>query len=111
MIHHIGAGYAAARRSSPRRRLAAANGAAALGLLVALLPVAAVWAVAGGDSAYTECAPVLNLLSPVCNGAACVAAAVASGILGLETVIYLARTSVLVTASSPGQDRAASDVV
>jgi len=103
--------YAAARRSSPRGRLAAANGAAALGLLCALLPAAAVWAMAGGDSAYTECAPLLNLLSPVSSGAACVAAAVASLVLGLETVIYLARTSVFVTGSSPGQDRAASDVV
>ena len=103
--------YAAARRRSPRGRLAAASGAAALGLLVALLPAAVVWAMVGGDSAYTACAPVLNLLSPLCNGAACLAAAVASAVLGLETVIYLARSSVFVTGSSPGQDRAASDVV
>lgn len=93
-IAHLGASwYALAGREVPRDRLAAAAGLALVGLLVAVAPAGAAWALGGEALAIALPGPSRLVMTPVTYSVVSCYAASAALVLAIEYVVFLSRAS------------------
>ncbi|MBI4510878.1 MAG: alkaline phosphatase family protein [Deltaproteobacteria bacterium] len=93
LAHLMASWCALTGRLVPRERLAAATGLALVGLLVAVAPAGAAWALAGHDFAIMLPGPRSLLLPPVTASAVCCYALSAAFTLVVEYLVFLARAS------------------
>ena len=93
LVHLVAAWVSLSGRSSPHARLAAAAGATATGLLVALAPVGVAWRLASPVLAHALPEPRLLMLAPVVYAAVACYALSAMLTLAVEYAVFMARVT------------------
>lgn len=100
--HLVAAWSALHERHIPRDRLAAAAGLAWVGLIVALAPAFAAWALVGQVSGSALPGPHTLLMAPVTYSVVCAYACATALALVIEHVVFVARATAVYRASATG---------
>jgi hypothetical protein len=93
LVNLVASWFALHSRRVPRQRLAAAAGLTFLGLVVAMAPAGAAWALADTTFAVALPGPRMLMIPPVTYSAVACYALSATLIMTLEYVVFLARAS------------------